>query len=44
MKIFDGAVGAFARRAILARQLVRAEILGSVEGDQHMAAQAAQGR
>ena len=44
MKIFDGAIGAFARRAILARQLVRTEILRSVEGDQGPIAQAAQAR
>ena len=39
VEMLDLAIGALALRAALARQLLRAEVLGAVQRDQHMAAQ-----
>src|SRR5271156_2556542 len=44
MKIIDLTIGVLAGRAILARQLVRAKVLGPIQRDQRVAVQAGQRR
>ena len=44
MEVFGPAIGADAARAVVASEILRAEILGAVERNQHMAIQTPEGR